>query len=69
MLSINVLRVKVKHFIRSESRHWMANLIHCSLCPEGFGALGAWICPMLTLFMLFELVSIHPSMPTNAHTI
>ena len=39
----------------------MTNLIHCPLCLESFGAFGAWVCLVLTLFMLFELVNIDPS--------
>ena len=47
----------------------MANLIHCFLCLESFGAFGARVCPVLTLFMLLELVNIDPSMVTNTHTV
>lgn len=46
----------------------MANLIHRSLCLENFGALGAWVCLVLALFMLFDVVKIVPFMRSKART-
>ena len=47
----------------------MANLIHCFLCLENFAALGARICFVLTLFMLFEILKIGLLTPSDARTI